>query len=269
MADRSSGSRPGSTSRSARSLLRDAGLSCSVVSPVAEQGWASWTYVVDGRWIARFPRNDEISDATRRELRLLPALARHVSFRVPEPVVWGDDWFAYELIPGRGLRAGDDIDAALEMIDELHTFPVELARSLLQRPSRIDAFAATKAAFVAEALPALPADLVSEVAFLMEPPPLEQEVFVHDDLNVEHVLVDERGRPVGIIDFEDATIGDPEVDRMPTCAMAGRPLTERMWFYWCRSCLHDVGYFTREGRPEEIPPVVAELRRRLSAEPRR
>ncbi len=36
---------------------------------------------------------------------------------------------------------------------------------------------------------------------------------MHADLGTEHVLVDAAtSRPVGLIDFEDATIGDPAID---------------------------------------------------------
>jgi aminoglycoside phosphotransferase (APT) family kinase protein len=203
----------------------------------------------------------------RREMRLLPALAARVSFRVPEPVHVTDDWFVYEKIPGRTFAVGDDINGALAMIEELHSFPVEEARRLLDRPSRVESFATTKAMFEATVIPRLEADLVERARFLCEPPPLEREVFIHDDLGPVHVLVDDGGQPVGIIDFEDATIGDPEVDRMPVSLVAGRPLTERGWFYWCRSVLHDIAYYGREGKPEEVPAMVDRLRRRLDSRP--
>ena len=121
--------------------------------------------------------------------------------------------------------------------------------------------------FEAEVLHLLDAELVDRVQVLLDAPPIEREVFVHDDLGPEHVLMDEGGRPVGIIDFEDATIGDPEVDRMSVQVVAGRPLTERMWFYRCRSVLHDLVYFTGKGDDGKIPELVAELRRRLDSRP--
>ena len=213
----------------ARRELADGGLTFARVEPVAEQGWASWTFELDGTHIVRFPRNAEIVEAMHREMRLLPALAAHVSFRVPQPIHTADDWFVYEKIPGRPIAPGDDVDAALTMIDELHSFPVEEARRLLRRPDRIVSFAATRAMFEAEALPLLDDELVERVQVLLDPPEIEREVFVHDDLGREHVLVDDDGRPVGIIDFEDATVGDPEVDRMPMYVLAGRSLTPRMW----------------------------------------
>jgi hypothetical protein len=40
-----------------------------------------------------------------------------------------------------------------------------------------------------------------------------------------------------------------------------------MWRYHCRSVLHDIAYFHREGREDEIPPLAVELRRRLDLRP--
>jgi len=198
---------------------------------------------------------------------LLPALAAHVSFRVPEPVVSGDDWFAYELIPGRGLTADDDVDAALAMIRELHTFPVDEAQRLLDVPPLAEVQAREWAAFEARVFPLLPDDLLARVAELRAPPLSGPETLIHADLGPEHVLVDDRGKPVGIIDFEDARIGDPEMDLMPTCVVGGRPLTEGMWRYRCRGTLHALAYYV-DHDPDEVPGALEELRRRLDARPR-
>jgi aminoglycoside 2''-phosphotransferase len=249
----------------AREKLSGVGLSPARVEPVADQGWASWTFELDGELIVRFPRDADVVEGMHREMRLLPVLAAHVSFRVPEPVATAEDWFVYEKIPGRGIRPGDDVDAALAMIDELHSFPVELARGLLQRLPWAESCAATRSMFEREAMPVLDDALAERARRLLEPPPLERETFVHDDLGPEHVIVDDGGRPVGIIDFEDATIGDPEVDRMPVFVLDGRPLTPRMWFYRCRSVLHHIVHAVREGLDEQVPGLVVELRRRLDS----
>lgn len=248
-------------------MLKERGLHFVRVEPVGEQGWASWTFELDGTHIVRFPRDAGIVEAMHREMRLLPVLAEHVSFRVPVPLHTADDWFVYEKIPGRPFRRGDDIDAALAMIDELHSFPVDVAQRVLQRPSRVESFEVTRAMFEREAFPLLDEELIERVQVLCEAPVVEREVFVHDDLGAEHVLVDDGGAPIGIIDFEDATIGDAEVDLMPLHVVAGRPLTDRMWFYRCRSVLHHLVHHVREGEHDEIPSAIAELRRRLDSGP--
>jgi aminoglycoside phosphotransferase (APT) family kinase protein len=235
------------------------------VDPVAEQGWAADVFVVDGRFIARFPRNEAVRAAHERERRLLPALAAFASFRVPVPLV--DDVFVYEMIDGRGFRVGDDADAAFAMIDELHSFPVDEARRLIDRPPIVEEYAIEWAMFSEQALPHLPPELVDAVTFVRDAPPIERECLIHNDLGPEHVLVDGVGRPVGIIDFEDVTIGDPAVDHVPLTVELGRPLTERMWRYHVRGTLHAIAYYEREGLHGEIPGAVVELRRRLDLRP--
>ena len=39
-------------------------------------------------------------------------------------------------------------------------------------------------------------------------------VFVHGDLYSRHLLVDDAGRPCGVIDWGDCHVGDPAVDLM-------------------------------------------------------
>jgi aminoglycoside phosphotransferase (APT) family kinase protein len=249
----------------ARRALAERGLTFTSVEPVAEQGWASWTFEVDGQLIAQFPRNDAIAAAHAREQRLLPALAEHVSFRIPVPL--HPEVFVYEKVPGRGFRRGDDFDGVRAMIAELHSFPVEEARRLIGRPPIEEEYAIEWSMFSAEAFPHLDDALVEAVSFIKTAPALERESLIHNDLGMEHLIVDDAGAPVGIIDFEDVTIGDPDVDLMPLHVAVGRPLTESMWRYHCRSVLHDIVYVQREGRAEEIPAMVTELRRRLDLRP--
>lgn len=216
----------------ARSALEAVGLIPTRIEPILG-GWASWTFELDGELIVRFPRNDDTREAMHREMRLLPELAAHVSFRVPVPLHTTDDWFVYEKIPGREFEVGDDLDGALAMIGELHTFPVARAQVLLQRPS--------------------------------------WGWYLHDQWPIleEAVLptLDGGGQPVGIIDFEDAIVGDPEIDLVPLHAELGLPLTERMWFYRWVGSLHAIHYYVLENQPMEVAGAAAELRRRLDSRP--
>lgn len=251
----------------ARRALATAGFSATRIEPILG-GWASWTFELDGELIVRFPRTDEVVEAMHREMRLLPALAEWVSFRVPMPLYVTDDWFVYEKIPGREFEKGDDAVGVLAMIDELHSFPVDQATALLQRSSWKQQFDEHWRVFSEVALPVLPPDLVERVteAYVL---PSSPEVFVHDDLGLEHLIVDDAGLPVGIIDFEDAIVGDPEVDLVPISAELGLPFTERMWFYRWVGSLHAIVYYVQEDEPEEIPEAITELRRRLDSEPER
>src|SRR5882757_2812986 len=101
-------------------------------------GWASFTFLVDGRdggHILRFARTAEVAAAHRREAALLPLLARSVSFAVPVPDFFRD-WggrtcMGYPLIIGRPLTVADDWPALAGVLRELHGFPVDEARDAL------------------------------------------------------------------------------------------------------------------------------------------
>ena len=247
-------------------------------------GWANWTFELDGSLIVRFPRNDSVALATHRELNLLPALARHVSFAVPEPThvgTWNDrPFFAYRRIDGRALRAGDDPAPVGRMVAELHAFPVERAAELLRvgPPSRAwrDRYVDFWPLVEEVALPEMDAALADEVRrryhAMVDDPPDFPPTLVHNDLGPEHVLVG-----AGIIDFEDATVGDPAVDIAPLVATLGRDalpvltagrdlgdrLEDRIRFYRWMGSVHAVIYGVTAGVEEERLGGLAELPRRL------
>ena len=92
-------------SQDAVSALSSVGITPVPVEPILG-GWAYWTFDVGSRFIARFPRNDEIAEAAVRQIAILPALSNEVSYLVPIPSrigVWLDRPFmVYSRIPGRG-----------------------------------------------------------------------------------------------------------------------------------------------------------------------
>jgi aminoglycoside 2''-phosphotransferase len=91
-------------------------------------GWGSVTVLVDGERIYRFARNPDVAAAHRREVALLPLLARALSVRVPDPDFfgeWGDDTcVGYHLIEGRPFTAADDWRSLAGVLRELHAVPV-------------------------------------------------------------------------------------------------------------------------------------------------
>jgi hypothetical protein len=60
------------------SALSSVGITSVPVEPILG-GWAYWTFDVGSRFIAKFPRNDEIAEAAVREIAILPALSNEVS----------------------------------------------------------------------------------------------------------------------------------------------------------------------------------------------
>jgi aminoglycoside 2''-phosphotransferase len=278
----------------ARRALRSVGIDATAVRPIGD-GWANWTFLVDGHLVVRFPRNPEVGDATRRELRLLPALRSHVSFAIPEPTVVGEHgglpFFGYESIDGRALRAGDGPAAGAigRVLAELHRFPVDRAAELLGSPppgrAWRDRYESLWPVVEQVALPELDPATADEVrwryAGIVEAPPAFPTCLIHNDLGPEHVLLDLDGRPVGLIDFEDAALGDPATDLVALLACLGRHtlthllagrdlgerLDERLHFYRWMGSVHAIVYGVREEQPDALADGRRELPRRLAARP--
>jgi aminoglycoside 2''-phosphotransferase len=275
-----------------RRALREAGVHAHDVLAVGD-GWANWTFLVDDTLIVRFPRNPEVAEATRRELRLLPVLGDHVSFAVPVPMVEGEwaghPFFGYEAVAGRPLREADrSVAPALgRMLDELHSFPAERAADLLGVPSPRrawqDRYEQLWPAVEQIALPQVDGPTADAVRRgyrrMIEDPPSFPTCFIHNDLGPVHVLIGDAGSPTGIIDFEDAWLGDPATDLAPLAAClgddllpqltAGRDLgerlEERLGFYRWMGSIHAIIYGVRQQVDHERRAGVRELRRRLPA----
>lgn len=261
-------------------------------------GWANWTFDLDGDLIVRFPRNDSVALATHRELLLLAELARSLSFSVPDPThvaTWRDrPFFAYRRIAGRPLTSGQrDVHLAGEigrMLGELHRFPVDRAADLLRlgEPSKVwqDRYEDLWRTVSDVALPELDRDLADEVrrhfVTFVENPPEFPICLIHNDLGPMHVLVDDVARtPVGLIDFEDASVGDPAVDLTPLVAALGSSalpalvgerdmgsrLADRLWFYRWMGSVHTIIYGVIESVPTERLAGITELRSRIARSP--
>ena len=284
--------------RDVRRALRRVGLGePAVVTPILG-GWANWTFDLDGTTIVRFPRNDSVALATHRELSLLPELAAAVAgvFEVPTPThvaTWRDrPFFAYPRLDGTPLPAADDRSTAAaprllgEALSALHAFPVERAAHLLRLgpPESVwrHRYEDLWEVVAGVALPEMDTALADEVRRryhqLLDDPPAFPPCLIHNDLGPEHVLLRPHDPPVALLDFEDASVGDPAVDLTPLVAflgadglpalVAGRDLgdrlPERLSFYRWMGSVHAVIYGVTEGVEEERTGGLAELRRRLA-----
>jgi aminoglycoside 2''-phosphotransferase len=101
-------------------------------------------------------------------------------------------------------------------------------------------------------------------------------VLVHRDLAPEHILVGDDGRIVGLIDFEDATVGDPAIDFAGLLPILGptrietliadydRPISrDRLRCYWWLVPVHDLRHGLATGDQAIIDAAIAELRQRV------
>ncbi|WP_344317155.1 aminoglycoside phosphotransferase family protein [Acrocarpospora pleiomorpha] len=194
------------------------------------EGEDNIAYEVNGELIVRFAKeSDPVERAARvnDETRLLTTVAGISPLPVPEPsfTVAELGCLAYFKLPGLPLidvpaarRSPNGIAAALgELLAALHHVPAERMTDLVNaddQPKQLWLSEAADTYSVAvERIPTAHRPIVE--AFLDAPPPADEyaQVFSHNDLGIEHVLVDPATRTVtGIIDWSDAAIVDPAYD---------------------------------------------------------
>lgn len=278
-----------------RAVSRLDGLAPRSVEPLG-QGWAYWTFEVDGAWVFRFPRTAAIARAADKELRLLPVLAAVLDVPVPRPSWRGEHrgrpYFGYRKIVGRhptrrDARAGAPLLRDLgRSLARLHALPADESRRLTGSPGTVEAWRSAHRRLGAQAVRQLAPVLgdagagALEAAFrAWEPRLVFTPALVHGDLNPDNMLVDEGGRLAGVIDWEDATAGDPAVDfagllraygaRAAGEAVAaygaadpGALLDRAAAYAWMADAI-DALHALRHRRPEALARSARSLARRL------
>jgi aminoglycoside 2''-phosphotransferase len=187
--------------------------------------------VLDQKWIVRFPRNDEYRARFAAELNLLDVLGPLSQIPVPryEHVAPDKSFGAYRRIPGVELSPDRFAEfsesgrkAALislaEFLSTLHALPQRLLiqpDGMIARTWSGEQFAAlyrgmrrAKIARVVSPDVLLRFDAFHDVFENSRPGPSR---LVHDDITDDHILTDAGGIS-GIIDFSDASFGDPAID---------------------------------------------------------
>jgi aminoglycoside phosphotransferase (APT) family kinase protein len=202
------------------------------------QGWDVTVWVVDGRWVFRFPRREVVIGGIEREMALLPRLAPLVPLPIPTPVFFGRPadgypwpFFGAALIPGREtadaacseedrrrlarplaaflrvLHDGDTV-AAIDPAGELPRDPMGRGDMELRVPRTADRLAEVERLGLWRA-PRSVHDVLDAASGLGAPEP---SALVHGDLHIRHLLVDDDCGAAGVIDWIDICRGDPAID---------------------------------------------------------
>ncbi|WP_326784658.1 phosphotransferase family protein [Streptomyces sp. NBC_00151] len=201
------------------------------VVPLGE-GLDNLAYEVNGELVVRFSKEPDLARRTAlvgHEARVLAAVADISPLPVPEPTftVAEQGCLAYRKLPGvplldmpRHQRSahGTPIAATLGgLLTALHAVPIDRLADPVdadhQPPAEWRHEAAENYATVAGQVPAVHRRSVE--AFLDAAPPNDGciSAFSHNDLGIEHVLVDPVTWTVtGIIDWSDAAVVDPAYD---------------------------------------------------------
>ncbi|HEV7239363.1 MAG TPA: phosphotransferase [Thermoanaerobaculia bacterium] len=189
------------------------------------EGFDSCAFEVNGAWVFRFPKREDVEEQMRIEARLLPELAPHLPLPVPSFSYHGQSFVGYRKLAGTpAIRLPDLALLPLakplgRFLRALHSFPVDDALCLGVPSRPIDSYlhelrteAVDDFDLVREVAPDAPLDrwfayLRAGVGSDSSAP----RVLTHHDLAAEHVLVD-AGTLTGVIDWSDAAISDRASD---------------------------------------------------------
>ncbi len=184
---------------------------------------------------------------TEREAMLLAAIAPRLPLPVPVPVAVAADHLVFPRVPGSPLldlpRAARRVFAPQlrAFADAVHALVpgVEVTEDGTPLEDWLEEARATWPG-VREAVPVrLHAHVEARLAGA--PPPAERRVFIHGDLGAEHVFV-AGGRITGIIDWSDAVIGDPALDRGRLLRDFGGDGDARTRLYAICTAIEDLAY---------------------------
>lgn len=205
---------------------------------VLSEGWDSWAYEASG-CIFRIPKHDYTLRSQARERLLMPAIAPLLPVPVPDMEFTcesgpnGHPFVGYRRIPGvplselPGFRA-PEIGARLgRFLKALHSIPVRNLEAFVLEDADQKSYGAgaverfssfyervTRQVFPLISSEAREATREAFEAFLSDESNFAYEPsIVHGDLGGEHLLVDPEAHELtGVIDFGDATLGDPAAD---------------------------------------------------------
>ena len=219
-----------------RALIREQfpELDASSARPFAE-GWDNAVWLVEERWAFRFPRREIAIPGVERELVVLPRLAPLLPVPVPVPTFVGEPSrrFPWPFFGAELLRGREPAEAELDDADRVE-LGVELGRFLRvlhasELPEAVDPSGELPVdplgrgdmakrvpmaqQFLADLGPSWAGErrawALLERASRLAPP--DENVFLHGDLHIRHVLV-ESGSLAAVIDWGDTCVGDPAID---------------------------------------------------------
>jgi len=271
-------------------------------------GLDCWAVLAGDDVVIKVPEHDDGAASVARQHRILAALRDRMPVAIPEPLFLAPnplgpgDVGGYRLVAGeivdeedwhrRGLLTDANASAIAAIVDAIASFPAAEAERLgvPAIDQRVDVAGELDELRDSGALARLePGDaralearweayLADDANFAYEP------ALVHGDLSLDHLLV-EGGRIVGLIDFGDVAVTDPDVElaylwaeagagfvgRIQSCR--GRRVDDRLAakldFARLRDRAGDVRWAIRYGRDHLLADALAEVRSLLAPPPGR
>lgn len=201
------------------------------------EGIGSRALLVNGDLIFRFPKYQRVAEALNVEMALLPKLRQHVELSIPNFEYIGQQsanrfpFVGYRKIRGVTLEDGlmTSFDGSvqrklmrqlLEFARQVHAFPLDTAKQCGVRTGDFKAFFADELERLRkDAYRFLDQEVIDYVEQLHRAHLSDERNFgyapalLHADLGPEHIFYDDiRQALVGVIDFGNLVIGDPDYE---------------------------------------------------------
>jgi aminoglycoside phosphotransferase (APT) family kinase protein len=226
-------------------------LDIRIVEPLGE-GWDQQAFVVDDKWVFRFPKRRDAEQRISREDEVLKRLAPKSPIPLPSYRFHGKPSESYPLtFVGYRKLPGTPLQELESGVPDLGAIATEIAAFLSWLHSFEDVRFSqdlhtteedTLAAFREEALEDLQAlrEVLQEPLYealtthLGHPSTIPEEhngppKLIHNDLGAEHILLDQAsGKITGIIDWGDVALGDPAFDFAGLWVFAGEDFLQQV-----------------------------------------
>ena len=200
------------------------------------EGWDATVWLVDERWVFRFPRRQVVLPGLAREIQVLPQLAGRLPLEVPNPVhvgqpaegfpwpFWGGRHIPgaepsqLELTDAARITAGGPLAAflrALHGIDPSTIAGPQLPVDAVQRADMDRRVPMTRDRLVQArrlGLWSAPASVEPLLERALALPPAQPTALAHGDLHLRHLLLGDDLAPCGVIDWIDVCRADPAID---------------------------------------------------------
>lgn len=200
-----------------------------------DEGDNSVAFVINDEYIFRFPKREEVKKQLEKEIEMLPKIKRHLSLAIPEfkfisPTLSFAGHIKITGIPLSYKRYHSlekkyqlSIQHSLsDFLKQLHHIPLsELQNCRLEVMNLREEYSnnlSSAKQFIYPDISESKQNITSHLfdAYLNDPSHFNYEpALIHNDLSKDHILFDpSTGHLLGIIDFGDAAIGDPDYDFM-------------------------------------------------------
>lgn len=259
------------------------------IEPIGE-GWDCFTYLVNGEWVFQFPRLDGAAERLRKQIVILPELAREVSSAIPTPAFASADppCLGYAKIAGGPMSAEVDgiwPERLGRFLYDLHMTPPEFLGLRSRSAGDVrDGLRDELASLGSHVLPMLDPDEGASAERAIQTFLDDDDNFrfaaclTHGDIGPAHVLVTDAGDLAGVIDWGDIEVGDPvfdlawiihawpEVGARVLGAYGGVPddrFLVRARFAFMLMPWHEVKYGLESDQPAFVRSGLAGVRHRL------